>query len=117
MAWSVANNGAICAPGSCSPSQLAFIALLTQYLGFSYDSKFKLTNPDDDSEHFDFIVVGAGSAGCVVANRLSENENWKVGDGVIYVSFVLNSSFFIFDEMIAKNFIYTEKREEDSTEL
>ena len=30
------------------------------------------------SEKFDYIIVGGGSAGCALANRLSENPNHKV---------------------------------------
>jgi choline dehydrogenase len=36
------------------------------------------TVPKDAPEAFDFIVVGGGAAGCVVAGRLAENPHVSV---------------------------------------
>ncbi|XP_055643585.1 glucose dehydrogenase [FAD, quinone]-like [Toxorhynchites rutilus septentrionalis] len=42
------------------------------------DASTRIAGTDVFFDQYDFIVIGAGTGGCVMANRLSENKLWKV---------------------------------------
>ncbi|XP_030752919.1 glucose dehydrogenase [FAD, quinone]-like [Sitophilus oryzae] len=52
------------------------IKLIGDYTQYPADASSKLL--DGEETTFDFIIVGAGAAGCALANRLSQQDQWSV---------------------------------------
>ncbi|XP_073976251.1 glucose dehydrogenase [FAD, quinone]-like [Rhodnius prolixus] len=94
-------------------------SLIGQYFPEEIDPSLKPIDTADCFHcrqlQFDFIIVGAGSAGSVLANRLSENENWKIliieaGDDEDHISDVPALQTNLFNTRFDWNFTTVQQR-------
>lgn len=79
-----------CMIGTCSSSlQSSPASVFTFFIQMLMASRCKLNNPNEyprnrikdvlkSNMEFDFVIVGGGTAGTILARRLTEVEDWKV---------------------------------------
>lgn len=67
---------------TCPGQFLLFMSVLEAFINGRCDLSDpcnRVTSKEVVDEEYDFVVMGGGTAGSVVAARLSENPQWKVG--------------------------------------
>lgn len=66
---------------SCPGQFLVFMSILESFINGRCDLADpcnRVVSQDPLNDSYDFVVLGGGTAGSVVAGRLSENPQWKV---------------------------------------